>query len=159
NGLIMDHSNPGNNNGANGAPKTDDRKEFWLSSFSIDQRISVLVLFVLVVIMGIQSYVNIPKESSPDVTIPNILVITTYPGVAPEDMESLVTQPLEDELSDISDVKEMTSTTSQGYSNINLEFNSDVSIDKALQEVREKVDLAKSELPEEAEDPIVQEIN
>ncbi|MGK7369181.1 MAG: efflux RND transporter permease subunit, partial [Candidatus Halalkalibacterium sp. M3_1C_030] len=135
------------------------RKEFGLSSFSIDNRISVLVIIVLVAIFGVQSYINIPKESSPDITIPNIMVITTYPGVSPEDMESLVTRKLEDELGGISDVKTMSSTTAEGYSNINMEFNSDVNIEDALQKVREKVDLAKPELPEDAEDPIIQEIN
>ncbi len=148
----------------NGAPQKDGkpvgkRKEFGLSSFSIDNRISVLVIIVLVAIFGIQSYINIPKESSPDITIPNIMVITTYPGVSPEDMESLITRKLEDELGGISDVKTMTSTTSEGYSNINMEFNSDVNIEDALQKVREKVDLAKPELPQDAEDPIIQEIN
>jgi multidrug efflux pump subunit AcrB len=143
-------------NGKSGSIK---QKEFGLSSFSIDNRISVLVLILLVAVMGIYSYVNIPKESAPDITIPNIMVITTYPGVSPEDMESLITRKLEDELSGISDIKEMNSTSAEGYSNINMEFDSDVNIDDALQKVREKVDLAKPELPSEAEDPVIQEIN
>lgn len=143
----------------NGKTGSANQKEFGLSTFSIDNRISVLVLILLVAIMGVKSYLSIPKESSPDITIPNIMVITTYPGVSPEDMESLITRKLEDELSGISDIKDMTSTTAEGYSNINMEFNSDVDIDDALQKVREKVDLAKPELPSEAEDPIIQEIN
>ncbi|MGM0587334.1 MAG: efflux RND transporter permease subunit [Bacteroidota bacterium] len=149
----------------NGAPHSedgasiDDRKEFSLSSFAIDNRISVLVIILLVALMGVRSYTQIPKEAQPDITIPNILVITVYPGVSPEDMESLVTRKLEDELSGISDVKEMTSTSAEGYSNINLEFNTDVDMDEALQKVREKVDLAKTELPQDAEDPMIQEIN
>ncbi|MBN2731989.1 MAG: efflux RND transporter permease subunit [Balneolaceae bacterium] len=155
----MDDSKQDKAPSGNGEQTIEKRKEFGLSSFSIDNRISVLVVIALVVLFGIQSYLTIPKEASPDITIPNIMVITTYPGVSPEDMESLVTRKLEDELSGISDVKEMTSTTSEGYSNINLEFNSDVNINDALQKVREKVDLAKPELPEDAEDPIIQEIN
>ncbi|MDZ7683533.1 MAG: efflux RND transporter permease subunit [Fodinibius sp.] len=156
----MDNLESNNQNVAgNGKTGSQNQKEFGLSSFSINNRISVLVLVVLVAILGIQSYINIPKESSPDITIPNIMVITTYPGVSPEDMESLITRKLEEELSGISDIKEMTSTTAEGYSNINMEFNSDVNIDDALQKVREKVDLAKPELPSEAEDPIIQEIN
>lgn len=145
----------------NGAslPDADNRKEFWLSSFSINNRISVLVLITLVAVMGIVSYINIPKESFPSINIPNIFVVTVYPGVSPEDMESLITRKLEDELSNISDVKTMTSTSSEGYSNINLEFEPSVDIEDALQKVREKVDLAKPELPEDAEDPVVQEIN
>ncbi len=136
-----------------------DRKEFWLSSFSINNRISVIVLILLIAVMGIVSYTNIPKESFPSITVPNIFVVTIYPGVSPEDMESLVTRKLEDELAGISEVKTMTSTSSEGYSNINLEFDTDVDIEDALQKVREKVDLVKPELPEDAEEPTVQEIN
>jgi multidrug efflux pump subunit AcrB len=139
--------------------KSKDQKGFWLSTFSIDSRISVLVLVLLITVIGVQSYLTIPKESSPDITIPYIMVITTYPGSSPEDMEALITRPLEDELSGISDVKEMVSTSAEGYSNITLEFNSEVNIDDALQKVREKVDLAKPELPADAEDPVIQEIN
>lgn len=136
-----------------------ERKEFWLSSVSINNRISVLVLITLITVMGIVSYVTIPKESFPSITIPNIFVVTVYPGVSPEDMESLVTRKLEDELSAITEVKEMTSTSSEGYSSVNLEFDTDVDIEDALQKVREKVDLAKPELPEDAEEPSVMEIN
>ena len=150
-----------NSKGSNGSGNgnVDNRKEFWLSSFSINNRISVLVIIFLIAILGIQSYVNIPKEASPDITIPFVLVYTLYPGVSPEDMESLVTRKLEDELSNISEVKEMTSTSSEGYSNITLEFDIETNLDEALQKVREKVDLAKPELPEDAEDPVIQEIN
>jgi multidrug efflux pump subunit AcrB len=150
------------NNGAstNGLPiKEGDRKEFWLSSFSINNRISVMVLVLLVAVMGIVSYLTIPKESFPSITVPNIFVVTVYPGVSPEDMESLVTRKLEDELGAISEVKTMTSTSSEGYSSVNLEFDTSVDIEDALQKVREKVDLAKPELPEDAEEPNVQEIN
>lgn len=137
----------------------DERKEFRLTSFSIDNRISVLVLVFLISILGIQSYLTIPKEAQPDITIPNVIVVTTYPGVSPVDMETLVTRKLEEELGTISDIKLMTSTTMEGYSSINVEFNTDVNIDEALQKVREKVDLAKPELPADAEDPVIQEIN
>lgn len=140
-------------------PKDSSRKEFSISSFSIDNRISVLVLVVLIAVMGIISYITLPKESFPSITIPNVFVVTIYPGVSPEDMESLVTRKLEDELSNISDVKTMTSTTTEGYSSINLEFSTGVEIEDALQKVREKVDLAKPELPDDVEEPVVQEVN
>jgi multidrug efflux pump subunit AcrB len=102
---------------------------------------------------------SLPKEAQPDITIPNIVVRAAYPGVAPEDVETLVTNVLEDELANISEIKEMTSTSAEGYSSILLEFNSDVNIDEALLKVREKVDLAKSELPGDVEEPVVDEIN
>jgi multidrug efflux pump len=149
-----------NGTSGNGVQETAGvRKEFWLSSFSIKNRISVMVLVLLIAVMGIVSYLTIPKESFPSITVPNIFVVTVYPGVSPEDMESLVTRKLEDELGGISEVKTMTSTSSEGYSNINLEFDTNVDIEDALQKVREKVDLAKPELPEDAEEPTVQEIN
>lgn len=137
----------------------EDRKEFGLTSFSINNRISVLVLLFLITVLGIRSYQSIPKEASPDVTVPNIIVITTYPGVSPVDMENLITRKLEEELSNISDIKQMTSTSSEGYSSINLEFEVDVNIDEALQKVRERVDLAKPELPDDADDTLIEEIN
>ena len=138
---------------------TDNRKEFWLSTFAINNRISVVVLVALVAIMGIVSYLTIPKESFPNITVPNIFVVTLYPGVSPEDMESLVTRKLEDELGNISEIKEMTSTSTEGYSSVVLEFDTGIDIEEALQKVREKVDLAKAELPEDAEEPLVQEVN
>lgn len=136
-----------------------ERKEFGLSSFSIKNSTSIMVVIFLAIIMGIQAYIGIPKEAEPDITIPNIFVVTIYPGVAPEDMESLVTRKIEDELSGIPDVKEITSTSTEGYSNINIEFQTGIDMSDALQRVREKVDFAKPELPEEAEEPIIQEIN
>jgi len=148
-----------NNKNGISIPKEGNRKEFGLTSFSINNRISVLVLLFLVAIMGVVSYLTIPKESFPSINVPNIFVVTVYPGVSPEDMESLVTRKLEDELSNISDIKKMTSSSAEGYSNINLEFEPSIDIEDALQKVREKVDLAKPELPEDAEEPTVQEIN
>ena len=138
---------------------TKNRKEFWLSTFAINNRISVLVLVALVAIMGILSYLTIPKESFPNITVPNIFVVTLYPGVSPEDMESLVTRKLEDELGNISEIKKMTSTSTEGYSSVVLEFDTGIDIEEALEKVREKVDLAKVELPEDAEEPLVQEVN
>jgi multidrug efflux pump subunit AcrB len=136
-----------------------DRKENWLASFCIDNSTAILVMTFLFVILGIVTYIGIPKEAQPDITIPNIIVITTYPGVSPEDMESLVTRKLEDNLTEIANIKKMQSTTLEGYSSINVEFNTGIDMDEALQKVREKVDLAKPDLPPAANDPIVQEIN
>jgi multidrug efflux pump len=136
-----------------------DRKEFGLSSLSINQSTSVMVMVILVAILGLTSYLRIPKESSPDVKIPNVFVVTVYPGVAPEDMESLVTQKLEEKINEIADIKKMMSTTTEGYSSINVEFQTGVDMSDALTKVREKVDLARPNLPPAAEEPIVQEIN
>jgi multidrug efflux pump subunit AcrB len=134
-------------------------KEFGLTSLAVRHRISVVVLFVLVAVAGVLSYRAIPKESFPEIEIPMIAVNTIYPGVSPEDMESLVTRPLEDELNTIPDLEELSSTSVEGYSSIVVEFSTDVDLDDALQKVREKVDLARPDLPEDAEDPSILEFN
>lgn len=134
-------------------------KEFAPTSFAIDHRTSTIVLLLIIAITGVWAYATTPKESFPEIEIPMIAVNTLYPGVAPADMESLVTRPLEDELSTIADIKELTSSSTEGYSSIVAEFETTVAIDEALQRVREKVDLARPELPEEAEDPSIVEFD
>ena len=128
-------------------------KEFVLTSFAIDHRTSSVVLLILITITGLTSYQVIPKESFPEIEIPLIAVNTIYPGVSPADIETLVTRPIEEELSTISDIKELSSTSIEGYSSVTAEFETNVNIEEALQQIREKVDLAKPELPEDAEEP------
>ena len=144
-------------------PKTAEElkefKEFRLTSFAIDHRTSVILLFIIIAIAGIITYGGIPKESFPELEIPMIAVSTIYPGVSPADIETLVTRPIEDELNTIGDIKELTSTSVEGYSSVVAEFETTVDLAEALQKVREKVDLAKPELPEDAEDPAILEFN
>ena len=134
-------------------------KEFRPTSLAVDHQTSVLVLFAFITIAGLLAYRAIPRESFPEVELPMIAVTTIYPGVTPADIESLVTRPLEDELSTIADVKDLTSTSVEGYSSIVAEFESTIDLESALQKVREKVDLARPELPSEAEDPSIIEFN
>ena len=141
------------------ASALDRFKEHPLTSVAVDHATAVVVLFLLVTVAGVLCYRAIPKESFPAIEIPTIAVNTVYPGVAPSDMETLVTRPLEDELQSISEIDELTSTTVEGYSNVTAEFSTSVDMNEALQKVREKVDLARPELPEEAEDPTIVEFN
>jgi multidrug efflux pump subunit AcrB len=134
-------------------------KESGLTSFAVDHPTSVFVMTVILVIAGLGSYLAVPKESMPEIVIPNIIVNTIYPGVAPGDIETLITEPLEDELNTITDVKTITSVSAEGYSSINVEFEAGVDMTDALQRVREKVDIAKPELPPAAEEPAIIEIN
>ena len=134
-------------------------KEFRVTSFAVDNSTAVIVLFLFVTIAGLLSYRSIPKESFPEAEIPNLVVNTIYPGVSPSDVESLVTRKIEEELTTISDIKELTSTSVEGYSSVVAEFESDVNMDEALQKVREKVDLARPELPADAEDPSIFELS
>ena len=138
---------------------TRDYKEFAPTSWAIDHETSVGVLLFFIIILGFLSYRTIPRESFPEVEIPTIAVNTIYPGVSPADIESLLTRPLEEELSTISDIKDLTSTSVEGYSSIIAEFETSVNLDEALQKIREKVDLAKTELPAEAEDPSIFEFS
>ena len=130
-----------------------------LTDYSIRHRLTIYVLILLTIIIGVSSYTSLPRESFPEVKIPLIIVYTLYSGVSPEDMETLVTRPIETELKGLSGVKEIRSTSSEGLSSIQVEFNPEVNLDTALQQVREKVDLAKPDLPAEVEDPRIQDID
>jgi multidrug efflux pump len=118
-----------------------------------------VVLTVLLVVGGFIAYSTIPKESSPSIEIPNIVITTVYPGVSPDDIETLVTQQIEKEVQNINGIKEIRSTSTEGVSTIVVEFNPDVSIDDAYQRVRDKVDLAKPNIPSDVEEPMVNEID
>lgn len=120
---------------------------------------TVLLTLALILITGTVAYNNIPKESDPDINIPIIYVVASHDGISPEDSERLILRPLEQELRTIEGVKEMRSTGYEGGGNVTLEFEAGFDADKALDDVREKVDLAKSDLPDETEDPTVHEVN
>ena len=134
-------------------------KEFSLTSLAVGNRTSVVVLFAFITIAGLVSYRAIPKESFPEIEIPSVAVNTIYPGVSPSDIESLVTRKIEEELNTISGLKELTSTSVEGYSSVFAEFETSTNMDEALQKVREKVDLARSEIPSDAEDPSIFELS
>ncbi len=130
-----------------------------LSNLAIDRRVTVYVVLVLLVISGIYSYNVLPLEDNPEVIIPIIIVTTIYEGVAPSDMESLVTIPIERKLTGLSGVKSIESSSSEGVSVIRIEFMADEDIDSAHQRVRDKVDQAKPDLPEDADEPMIDEVN
>jgi CzcA family heavy metal efflux pump len=120
----------------------------------------VLVTVLLIVVAGLYSYVKLPREAAPDIQIPYIFVTTDYEGVAPEDMEKLVTIPLERKLKGLEGVEELTSQSDDGKSTIAIKFLPSVDIDDALQKVRDKVDQAKGDLPSDLEDdPVIAEMN
>ena len=131
-----------------------------LNQVALKRQSVVFVLLWLIILAGLSSYFSLPREAEPDITIPYIFVNTTYEGVAPEDMEKLITIPLERKLKGLSDVEEMKSTSNDGSSAIAIKFLPSVDIDDALQKVRDKVDQAKGDLPGDLEDdPLVSEAN
>ncbi|MBC6496747.1 MAG: efflux RND transporter permease subunit [Alphaproteobacteria bacterium GM7ARS4] len=114
---------------------------------------------IFLVIAGLVTFQTIPREAEPDITIPTIYVSVNHFGISPEDAERLLVRPMEQELNSIEGIKEMRSSSFEGGGNIILEFNPDVDIDEALSDVRANVDTAKSKLPQDAEEPVVREIN
>ena len=131
-----------------------------INRLALKRQITVLALLVVIVIVGLYCYVTLPRESFPDITIPYVFVTTTYEGVAPEDMEKLITIPIERKLKGISDVEEIRSTSAEGISTVAVKFLPKVNIDDALQKVRDKVDQAKGDLPADLpNDPAIKEVN
>jgi len=135
-------------------------REFGLSSMSVDNSTSVVILTLIITFLGLSAYRNMPKESFPEIVIPTVYVGTPYPGNSPVDMENLITRPIEKELKSLNDVKDITSTSVQDFSSIVVEFNPGVEISKAIQDVKDAVDKSKSELPSDLDqDPNVLEVN
>jgi multidrug efflux pump len=123
------------------------RREFFASSWAIDNKISIYVLVFMISLFGFLNYNTIPKEQFPEIVIPMIVVNSIYPGTSPTDMENLVTRPLEKNLKSISGVRRITSRSVQDFSSIIVEFNTGIEIRDARQHVTEAVDKTKPDLP------------
>ena len=120
----------------------------------------IFAFMFIIVLLGLKSYIDLPRESSPDVKIPYVSVAAPYAGTSSEDMENLVTRKLEQQLKGLKDLKEMRSSSSYGISIISLEFESRVDISDALQSVRDRVEVAKPDLPvDPRNDLVIQEIS
>ncbi len=121
-------------------------------------RVFIGILF-FIIISGATTYISIPKEASPDVNIPIIYISLHQNGISPEDSERLLIKPMEDEVKTVEGVKEIRSTAYAGGGNVLLEFDPGFDADKAMEDVRAKVDRAKGDLPSEADEPTVNEVN
>jgi len=115
----------------------------------------VLLVLATLLIAGLAAYFAIPKESEPDVAIPIIYVNLTHEGISPEDAERLLLRPMETELRNLEGLREMRGTATEGSAVLILEFDAGFDADQALLDVREKVDTAKAELPEDTDEPFV----
>ena len=130
-----------------------------ITNLSIKYRTAVAVFTLILAVGGLVSYLTIPKESNPSIEFPTIVVTSIYPGASPSDVESTVSQVVEQEISSINGIDELRSTSSEGVSTIVVEFTPDVDTDKAYQEVNRAVDRAQPDLPDAVEEPLVDEIN
>ncbi len=140
--------------------KSKTIREFGLSSFSVDNSTSVIILTLIITVLGLGAYRTMPKESFPEIVIPTVYIGTPYPGNSPVDMENLITRPIEKQLKSLNNVKDIKSTAVQAFSSIVVEFTPGVELAKAIQDVKDAVDKSKSELPTDLDqDPNVLEVN
>lgn len=138
----------------------DIEKEFKPTSWAIDNRVSIYIATIFICLAGVMTYISLPKENFPEVVFPQIFVATIYPGASPTDIENLISKEIEKEMKSISGVKKIRSNSVQSFSNIIVEFETDIDVDKAKQEVSDAVDRAKPNLPSDLkDDPQVIEID
>ena len=126
------------------APQSNLR-EFGLTTWSITNRTTVFVITAIVALSGLYSYLSVPKESFPEIVIPEVFIGTAYPGNSPTNIEKLITRPLEKELNTITGVDVITSTSVQGFSSIDVKFTFDVTPAEALRKVKDAVDKVKAD--------------
>lgn len=141
---------------------TSMMRRFGITNWAVDNRITVGVLTVIILIAGLMAYRAMPAESFPEIAQPTIYVGTVYPGNSPVDIERLITRPLEKEINSVSGVDKISSTSIQGYSSIEVKFNFNVEVSEALRKVKDKVDAARSsaDFPKDLPaDPNIFELN
>src|SRR5258708_5751726 len=137
----------------------DIEKEFKPTSWSVDNKVAIYVATVIICLAGMMTYKSLPKENFPEIVFPQIIVMTQYPG-PPEDIENLVTKQNEKQVKSILGVSKVTSSSIQNFSNIIVEFQTNVDVKEAKREVQEAVDKARSDLPTDLQnDPTVQDID
>ncbi len=126
---------------------------------ALRQRATVFFLMLAMVLLGLIAYVTLPREKFPDIDIPLILVFVQYPGASPEEIETQIVQPLERELSGLAGLDKLTSEARESIAVVTTEFVTGTDIDTALQKVRDRVDQAEVDFPEDAEEPVLREIS
>ena len=130
-----------------------------LSNYAIKFRTAVFVLIVGLVVAGSVSYMTLPREGMPDITIAHVFITAVYEGTAPSEIEKLITIPLEKQLNDVEGVKHIRTTSAENVCSVDIEFLAGEDIDEAKQRVKDKVDLARPDLPEDLDEPVVQAFN
>ena len=130
-----------------------------LIDFALSKARVFVGILVFIIVSGAATYITIPKESTPDVNIPIIYVSLSQTGISAEDSERLLVKPIEDEVKGVEGIKEVRSTAYSGGGNVLLEFDAGFNADQAMLDVRDKVDRAKGDLPDEANEPTVSEVN
>ena len=130
-----------------------------LAKYSVNRAITVFMAVIIVVIFGVVSYTRLSTDLFPSMNIPYTVVVTTYIGASPEEVEDVVTKPLESTLATTTNIAQVTSTSQENVSLIILEFNSDANMDSAVIEMRENLDMVTGSLPDEVSDPMIIKLN
>ena len=131
--------------------------KFW--SFFLHKRSFTLFLIGMLLLAGLYSVISLPKEATPDISIPLGIVSTALPGASAADVERLVTDKIETGVLGVEHVSKVTSTSADGFSSVSVEFDSSANIDKSIQALKDAVDKVKPDLPEEATTPVVSDVN
>ncbi len=142
--------------------KNDNKvvRNFAISTWAINNKNTVYLIIGVAFFFGLYSYVSLPKELFPEINIPTVMVQTIYPGNPPADIENLISRPLEKEIESVKGIKELTSVSSQDASSLFIEFQTNIDIKVALQDVKDAVDKAKKDLPDDLlDDPLVEDID
>ncbi|MGA0600854.1 efflux RND transporter permease subunit [Caulobacter sp. KR2-114] len=126
---------------------------------ALKRRKVVLAVTLVMTFFGLLAYFQVPREAQPDITIPFVTVVVPYPGVSPEDAERLLVRPMEHELQSLQGLKEMNAEAREGVAVVSMEFEVNFNKDKVLEDVRAKVDLARSKFPPDALPPDIEESN
>ena len=119
-------------------------KEFKISSWAIDNKTTIYVMMVIILFLGLSAYFNMPRENFPEINETKIYISTIYPGNTAEDIERLITDPLEDEIKNVSNVVEVISTSQEDYSMIVVEFEESLTVEQAKQKIKDEVDSEKA---------------
>lgn len=133
-------------------------RKTWFNFFIVNFRV-VILLILLISGWGIFSYIQLPLESNPEVEIPVAVITDVYPGASPADVEELVTKKIETNISGVEGVDKITSTSSNSFSSVKIQFESNQDVDSAVRRLRDKLDTIRNDIPEDAEDPQVIEIS
>ena len=131
----------------------------WLTNLSIRRPIVILMVFAALIVVGLRSRSGMPLDLYPKVDIPYILITTIYPGAGPEEIESLISKPIEDAVGSVNGLKNLTSTSQEGSSVVGMELTLETDIDTAAADVRGKIDAVQMTLPQDAKTPVIQKVD
>ena len=131
----------------------------WLTDIAIKRPVFTVMVFIALIVMGIRSVTMMPVDKLPDMDVPIVTITTIYPGAGPEEIESLVTKKIEDQVSSVDKIDTIKSVSREGISTVIIQFLIEADIDVSTADVRAKVAIAKKDLPDDAEEPIVSKLD